>query len=129
MTNKSAPEGCIAEAYLASECVTYTKMYLDASESSNQHKPVDQGQFNLSIISTEVQVYGRMSGCELEPYELGIAHWWILLNCPEVQYWKDIHLTCEGVRGDIKFHNNTFADYFGEWVRIHAMIYMICDSL
>ncbi|KAL6579247.1 hypothetical protein OROMI_009463 [Orobanche minor] len=115
VTNKSAPEGCIVEAYLAWECVTYTKFYLGTVDPTPEPMSTIPVQFNLSIITNEVEVHGRLPDFHLQPHELGIAHWWILLNCPEVQYWKDIHLSCDAVNGDIRFHNETFADYFGQW--------------
>lgn len=115
--NKSAPEGCIAEAYIAHECVTYTKLYLGALEDPPQHMPVDGGQFNLSIISDDVEVSGKLpNSYKLEPYELVIAHWSVLINCPEVQYWKNLHLYCPAISGDVEYHNKTFANYFGNWV-------------
>ena len=83
VANKSAPEGCIAEAYIAHECVTY----------------------------------------KLQPHELVIAHWWVLINCPEVEYWKDIHLNHPNIQGDLEYHNREFADYFGGWVRNLIFLY------
>jgi hypothetical protein len=118
--SKSAPEGCIAEAYIAHECVTYTKLYLGASKESIPEEPM---QFNLSILSRDVEVYGNMpNSYKLTDHELAIAHWWVLINCPEVDYWKDIHLHCQEVGGDVNYHNSTFADYFGPWVRNFHLI-------
>ncbi|KAL6584497.1 hypothetical protein OROMI_003786 [Orobanche minor] len=118
VTNKSAPEGCIDEAYIAWECVTYTKFYLGAMDPTPEPMSTILVPFNLSIITNEVEVQGRLHDIHLQPYELQIAHWWILLNCPEVQHWKDIHLSCDAVNGDLRFHNEIFADYFGQWVSV-----------
>ena len=75
-------------------------------------------QFNLSILSRDVEVSGKMpDSYKLTDYELAIAHWWVLINCPEVEFWKDMHLYCEDVRGDVNYHNITFANYFAIWVR------------
>lgn len=126
VANKSAPEGCIAEAYLAHECVTYTQLYLGALEDPPQQIPVEEPQFKLSILSYDVQVYGRLpNSYQLEPYELAIAHWWVLINCPEVQWWKDMHLHCNEVAGDLEYHNREFANYFGGWVRKYIYIYLL----
>jgi hypothetical protein len=44
-------------------------------------------QFNLSILSRDVQVSGRMpDSYNLTDDQLAIAHWWVLINCPEVEF-------------------------------------------
>ena len=58
VTNKSAPEGCIAEAYIAHECVTYMKLYLGASLGAPQAMEEHAPRFNLSIVSSDVEVGG-----------------------------------------------------------------------
>ena len=114
--NNSAPEGSIAEAYIAHECVTYTKMYLGALRE-NMTEDVSS-QFNLSILSEDVVVSGNLPpSYKLTDREISIAHWWVLLNCPEVQFWKDMHLNDERVGGDLAYHRKTFPDYFRRWVR------------
>ena len=113
--SKSAPEGCIAEAYIAHECVTYAKLYLGAWNESIPEEPMP---FNLSILSRDVEVSGNMpDSYNLTDREVEIAHWWVLINCPEVEFWKDIHLHCPDVGGDVNYHNSTFANYFLNWVR------------
>lgn len=125
VANKSAPEGCIAEAYLAHECVTYTKLYLEALEDTAQQMPLDDPKFNLSILSSDVVLYGNLPvSYKLDAKEVSIAHWWILLNTPEVQYFKDKHLYHPDVDGDLDYHNREFADYFGLWVRLYIYIYI-----
>lgn len=118
--SKSAPEGCIAEAYIAHECVTYAKMYLGASNESIPEEPM---LFNLSILSRDVEVSGRMpASYNLTDDQLAIAHWFVLINCPEVEFWKNIHLNCADVGGDVNYHNSTFANYFCNWVRNFHLI-------
>ncbi len=90
-------------------------MYLGASEESTPEEPM---QFNLSILSRDVEVSGKVpDSYKLTDRELAIAHWWVLINCPEVEYWKDMYLHSPEVGGDVNTLNNTFANYFSNWVR------------
>ena len=125
VANKSAPEGCIAEAYIAHECVTYMKLYLGALKETPQTMPVDEPKFNLSIVSNDVEVYGILPDFyKLQLHKLVIAHWWVLINCQEVEYWKDIHLHCPDIQGDLDYHNKEFANYFGDWVCNSPILYV-----
>ena len=122
--NKYVPEGCIAEAYVAHECVTYTNVYLGALEDPQQQMPIDEPQFNLSIISNDVVVHGSLpKSYKLDENEVVIAHWSVLINCQEVQYWKNYHLHCPAIAGNVDYHNKTFANYFGQWVSICVYVY------
>ena len=95
-------------------------MYLGASEESTPEEPM---QFNLSILTRDVKPSGKVpDSYKLTDTELAIAHWWVLINCPEVEFWKNMHLHCEGVGGDVNYHNSTFADYFLGWVRNFHLI-------
>lgn len=89
---------------------------------------VDEPQFNLSVVSNDVYPQSRLHGeWELTPYELDIAHWCVLINCKEVKYWKDTHLGSPQVRGDVAYHNRTFANFFGTWVSIYSFSHNIYD--
>ncbi|KAL6194625.1 hypothetical protein ACLB2K_035706 [Fragaria x ananassa] len=79
-----------------------------------EHAP----RFNLSIVSSDVEVGGARLSAEyaLSDEEIAIAHWWVLINCEEVKYWKELHLSFPEVDGDLEYHNMTFANYFRTWV-------------
>ncbi|KAL6219380.1 hypothetical protein ACLB2K_007139 [Fragaria x ananassa] len=118
VTNKSAPEGCIAEAYIGHESVTYMKLYLGASLGAPQTMEEHAPRFNLSIVSSDVEVGGARLSAEyaLSDEEIAIAHWRVLINCEEVKYWKELHLSFPEVDGDLEYHNMTFANYFRTWI-------------
>ncbi|KAL6144776.1 hypothetical protein ACLB2K_055466 [Fragaria x ananassa] len=84
-----------------------------------EHAP----RFNLSIVSSDVEVGGARLSAEyaLSDEEIAIAHWWVLINCEEVKYWKELHLYFSEVDGDLEYHNMTFANYFRTWVRAQSM--------
>ncbi|KAL6506233.1 hypothetical protein OROGR_024414 [Orobanche gracilis] len=69
VTTKSAPEGCIAEAYIAWGYVTYTKFYLGAVDPP-QPMSVVAVQYNLSTIINEVEVQERLHDSCLQPYKM-----------------------------------------------------------
>jgi hypothetical protein len=101
------------------------KLYLGALKETLQTIPVDEPKFNLSIVSNDVEVYGILpESYKLQPHELVIAHWWVLINCPEVEYWKDIHLYYPDIQGDLDYHNKEFANYFGDWVCNSPILYV-----
>ncbi|KAL6202892.1 hypothetical protein ACLB2K_026596 [Fragaria x ananassa] len=79
-----------------------------------EHAP----RFNLSIVSSDVEVGGARLSAEyaLSDEEIAIAHWWVLINCEEVKYWKELHLSFPEVDGDLEYHNMTFANYFRTWM-------------
>jgi hypothetical protein len=94
------------------------KLYLDASKETPEPIQVDRPKFNLSILSSDVEVHGRVpDSYTLQQHELDIAHWWVLINCREVEFWKDTHLHHPTVNGNVEYHNMVFADYFSRWVR------------
>ncbi|KAL6198007.1 hypothetical protein ACLB2K_027799 [Fragaria x ananassa] len=79
-----------------------------------EHAP----RFNLSIVSSDVEVGGARLSAEyaLSDEEIAIAHWWVLINCEEVKYWKELHLSFPEVDGDLEYHNMTFVNYFRTWM-------------
>jgi hypothetical protein len=100
-------------------------LYLGALEDPQQQMPIDEPQFNLSIISNDVVVHGSLpKSYKLDGNEVAIAHWSVLINCPEVQYWKNYHLHCPAIAGDVDYHNRTFANYFSQWVRVYICVYI-----
>ncbi|KAL6133650.1 hypothetical protein ACLB2K_065884 [Fragaria x ananassa] len=84
-----------------------------------EHAP----RFNLSIVSSDVEVGGARLSAEyaLSDEEIAIAHWWVLINCEEVKYWKELHLNFPEVDGDLEYHNMTFANYFRTWVLVELV--------
>ena len=93
------------------------KMYLGASEESIPEEVPSQ-LFNLSIVSEHVVPHGKVPrSYKLTAREVEIAHWWVLLNCPEVQFWKEMHLNDPRIGGNLAYHRETFPNYFGRWVR------------
>ncbi|KAL6185660.1 hypothetical protein ACLB2K_041790 [Fragaria x ananassa] len=92
VTNKSAPEGCIAEAYIAHECVTYMKLYLGASLGAPQAMEELAPRFNLSIVSSDVEVGGARLSAEyaLSDEEIAIAHCWICGSHGPSHIWTEV---------------------------------------
>ncbi|KAL6139264.1 hypothetical protein ACLB2K_064541 [Fragaria x ananassa] len=99
--------------YAASLLLIY-RASLGAPQVMEEHAP----RFNLSIVSSDVEVGGARLSAEyaLSDEEIAIAHWWVLINCEEVKYWKELHLNFPEVDGDLEYHNMTFANYFRTWM-------------
>ncbi|KAL6134314.1 hypothetical protein ACLB2K_066546 [Fragaria x ananassa] len=96
------------------------KLYLGASLGAPQATEEHAPRFNLSIVSSDVEVGGARLSAEyaLSDEEIAIAHWWVLINCEEVKYWKELHLSFPEVDGDLEYHNMTFANYFRTWLQM-----------
>jgi len=88
--NRACPEGCIAEGYIAIECMTLCSRYLHRIDTKfNQpERNFDGGlkkcSVGLSILCQPGRTLGAKTPCELEADELEQAHIYILKNCDEV---------------------------------------------
>ena len=86
MRNKARPEGSIAEAYVATECVTFCSMYLDDIEIRFNH--VDRNadhewsdnEPTLSIFKQTVRPTGVRRYEFMNVNELSKAHFYVLNN-------------------------------------------------
>ncbi|XP_039138806.1 uncharacterized protein LOC120276140 [Dioscorea cayenensis subsp. rotundata] len=89
--NKARPEGCIAESYIYTECLTFCSMYLSGIETKfNREERNYDGLKNmndrqLSIFSTTVRPFGASKFNILSEQEFKMIQWYILNNCDEVE--------------------------------------------
>ncbi|XP_004305751.1 PREDICTED: uncharacterized protein LOC101310148 [Fragaria vesca subsp. vesca] len=122
--NRSNPEGSIAEAYLAHECVTYCNSYIfnkdDDTVVDNTTDATNAPQFNLSVVSELVKPFGNVPYTErLTNVELIEAHWYVLQNCAEVNEYREYHLdhiTDAYPNRHEERHKKEFPNYFLEWM-------------
>uniref|UniRef100_UPI0005C968B6 uncharacterized protein LOC101295581 n=1 Tax=Fragaria vesca subsp. vesca TaxID=101020 RepID=UPI0005C968B6 len=90
--NKRFPEGSITAAYISSECVTFYNTYLN-DEHTGGESSRGGNQFHLSVVSDEVQPYGRLGReYRLSREELKEAHWCVLQHCDELEDYLEKHL-------------------------------------
>lgn len=92
--NKARPEGSIAEAYLADECMTFCSRYLEGFEtkfnrpSRNDERVNVEEHSNLTAESILFPRVGRPIGKPtnyiLNDLEKVQAHRYVLFNCPDV---------------------------------------------
>ncbi|KAK9911494.1 hypothetical protein M0R45_035402 [Rubus argutus] len=122
--NRSNPEGCIAENYLAEEITHFCSGYIQqAADIGVQYKrnEVDEDETIL-----EGQPFGRKRTRPMTSSMLEIAHRYVLTNTTELDPWKEIH------KGELKLkdgwlaknesllekkHWNTFSDWLSNRVR------------
>ena len=80
--NRARPEGSIAEAYIATEALTFFSKY---SETADQlSKEVDEDNPGLNVLDYSVRVTGK-SRQEDKPKDFDKMVWYVLNNCPEIQ--------------------------------------------
>ncbi|XP_004306180.1 PREDICTED: uncharacterized protein LOC101310926 [Fragaria vesca subsp. vesca] len=112
--NKRFPEGSITAAYISSECVTFYKTYLN-DEHTGGESSGGGNQFHLSVVSDEVQPYGRLGReYRLSREELKEAHWCVLQHCDELEDYLEKHLSRQN--GNEAIHERDFPDYFPIWM-------------
>ncbi|OMO62810.1 Transposon, En/Spm-like protein [Corchorus capsularis] len=95
--NKNHLEGCIAEGYLADECINFCSRYLDDSTQTRFNRP----SRNYDVAGMESQKsslftrMGRSIGngeiCTLDDNCRGQAHRCVLFNCPEIENYRREH--------------------------------------
>lgn len=106
MSNNRYPEGSIVERYISWESVTYCKSYLLPEEHEEPNLPI----WNISCVSELVQpcisdTKGKIWLTEEQKCE---AHWQILTDTEEVQYYMNTHL---------QLYRNKHGDDFDEQQR------------
>lgn len=88
MRNKAQPEGSVAEAYIAKECLTFCSMYLRGIETRfnrderNNDIVTDD---SLSIFSQKCRHFGATKYVELLEEEFNVTQWFVFHNCEEVE--------------------------------------------
>jgi len=88
--NKAHPEGCIAEGYIANECMTLCSRYLHSIETkfNRPERNYDGGvKFDrtLSVFAHPGRPVGAARYVDLDALERERAHVYALKNCEEVQ--------------------------------------------
>ncbi|XP_052159472.1 uncharacterized protein LOC127776976 [Oryza glaberrima] len=134
--NKAHPEGCIAEAYLADECMTFCSRYLEGFETKhNQPTRNDDNDESVACSDDECTPYlfphvGKPLGKPRSYVIRGLtkmqAHRYVLFNCPDVDPYLRTH--ADEIRrtyrqGHItpKIIERIQNEKFHEWFRAHIM--------
>ena len=88
--NRSRPEGCIAEGYIAEECLTFCSLYL-SDEVETKHDKVGRNKDGCENTMQELNVFsnsGRLLGNGnvkvLDDETLAKAHQYVLFNCDSI---------------------------------------------
>ncbi|WMV19931.1 hypothetical protein MTR67_013316 [Solanum verrucosum] len=93
--NRACPEGCIAEGYIANECMILSSRYLHRVDTRFNCPELiydgglKQSNGGLSIFSHPGKTLGAKDPCELEVDELEQAHLYILKNCDEGYFFSN----------------------------------------
>ena len=79
--NRSRPEGSIAEAYIATEVLTFCSKYIETADQLS--KGVGEDNPGLNVFDYSVRVTGK-SRQEDKHKDLDKMVWYVLNNCPEI---------------------------------------------
>jgi hypothetical protein len=93
--NRARPEGSIAEAYLADECLTFCSMYLRGIETRwnreerNAEGCMEETTQGLDVFSQRVRPFGAAKFVTLSPNVFARARWFVLSNCKETDSYRE----------------------------------------
>jgi len=79
--NRARPEGSIAEAYIATEALTFCSKYIETADQLS--KEVGEDNPLLNVFDCSVRVTGK-SRQDDKPKDLDKMVWYVLNNCPEI---------------------------------------------
>ena len=79
--NRARPEGSIAEAYIATEVLTFCSKYIETADQLSRE--VREGNPGLNVFDYSVRVTGK-SRQEDKPKDLEKMAWYVLNNCPGI---------------------------------------------
>lgn len=125
--NFTAPEGCIARAYLNSEVTNFCSLYFedDIEHCMNRlrRNEVPRCSFPgdvLSVFRHQGRPLGQARTTPLRPEELHAAHLYILLNCAELEsYLKEFDAQMCTRLNDIQ-RQNMRSTRFPSWLQQHV---------
>ncbi|XP_055961025.1 uncharacterized protein LOC130015269 [Mercurialis annua] len=101
VTNKAKVEGSIATGYLYEEIAKFASFYFNDGDptlpdrlqrNETRDDVVDDDVDRLSIFKPNGRPIGASKKRSLEEDEYTAAHSYILLNCPEIEHYKDLYV-------------------------------------
>ncbi|XP_020242320.1 uncharacterized protein LOC109820573 isoform X2 [Asparagus officinalis] len=119
VTNRARPEGSIAEAYIAKECLTFCSLYLKGVV--REERNVDCGILGpgLSVFTQSARPFGPITRApNVSQKDLDMAQWFVLYNSPELEPFLEEHkATIQNSRG----HDITQIQRkeFSKWFKQH----------
>lgn len=123
--NTRYPEGCIAEQYIAHECVTYCRLYIDDTNAAVVNvESMGQAKFKLSVVSEFIKLLGHLRSVKLSKAEIATAHWHVVENCSEVSHYYNSHKDRYWVECPDSSYDEYVKDfhrYFLRWVCINTL--------
>ncbi|KAL3644293.1 hypothetical protein CASFOL_012225 [Castilleja foliolosa] len=116
--NKARPEGSVAEAYIAKECLTFCSMYLKGIENrfnrDDRNNDIEL-EDSLPIFSQKCRPVGSTTYLNLSVEELKPLTWFVFQNCEEVEPFLEKHkeeLVLEGCMNLEQEHKEKFPEWF-----------------
>ncbi|XP_065849621.1 uncharacterized protein [Euphorbia lathyris] len=123
--NKAQPEGSIAEAYIAKECLTFCSLYLRGVETkfNQEERNYDGDQVHdvggFFVFTPSARPLGASKCTMLSQMEFDKIQWYILNNSAEIDDYLSLHkeeLTRENPLNVEKRHEAEFASWFKDRV-------------
>ncbi|KAL3618470.1 hypothetical protein CASFOL_037552 [Castilleja foliolosa] len=116
--NKARPEGSVAEAYIAKECLTFCSMYLKGIETrfnrDDRNNDIELDD-SLPIFSQKCRPVGSTTYMNLSVEELKALTWFVFQNCEEVEPFLKMHkekLVVDGCMNLEREHKEKFPAWF-----------------
>ncbi|XP_048611568.1 uncharacterized protein LOC125585897 [Brassica napus] len=118
--NPARPEGCIAEAYLAEECVRFCSEFLKKTTSYEEKRERNTEFESSSILEGRPKSAG--TDCVLSEKDMNIVHLAVIHNMAIVEPYVDMHLqhlqdSNERCRRDATTLWRTHTQKFASWLK------------
>ncbi|XP_010513121.1 PREDICTED: uncharacterized protein LOC104789069 [Camelina sativa] len=118
--NMARPEGCIAESYLAEECMRFCSDFLKNTTNADEKMERNADYENCSIL--EGRPISAPTSCTLTENEKNIAHLAVIHNMALIDPYVDMHLqhlqdSSERCRRDSVFLWRTHFQKFASWLK------------
>lgn len=127
MKNYCYPEGSISERYVLNEATTYCNLYLGGRDESRAGtNAMEELSYDISVVSSLVRPHGEIMRERLGEPMIAEAHWQVLTNCKEVEFYLTSHenLYSEAYPEYEEWdRRRDFLSYFYPWVRTTVMFH------
>ncbi|CAM8877600.1 unnamed protein product [Rhodiola kirilowii] len=85
-------EGCIAEQYVAQECVMYCKLYMGKIGDTSHHEEVEEDYWDISVVSNVIKPMGYLRRMQFDNNAIDVMNWCVMENCEEAKEYINRHV-------------------------------------
>ncbi|XP_066338417.1 uncharacterized protein [Miscanthus floridulus] len=120
--NRARPEGSIAEAYMASDTLTFCSRYMEDIDNRFNHDDGSDGEMplpdDISVFKHGVTLVGSNRSQYIDDVDLNKLVWYMLNNCEEAEEYLDLYKDDLEQQGALDV-DKMVQQGFAKWFRCH----------